>query len=544
MSRILTRFKCEMVRHTINSILAPTNALYLFAGVPGFDAGLANEERDSTFDAFNEPWRQMLFGVKVAPSAVAFMTRRYDWEHAKVFAQYDHNPSEIGRAELNDSRFYVLVDEQHVYKCISNNNRSPTTVKPTSLDKGRPVEYADGYVWMYLYEITNPQKVQFLTIDFMPVFEDTTTKTAALPGAIFKIDIVNGGTDYPFHRGTANFVTGATTGQTLTLIKDSTIQLRQAAFVANYFQNCAITLTDANGQQDIVTIVSSSAVGDSIQVHLARPVSGIAIANGIQFSIAPRIQVGGSTGLSFQQFDSDGLNRRDDSVNAVAYAEVNPLNGAISKVTMVNPGTEYTEADVRAISGIGFGAGASLRAVLSPPGGHGADVFTELFAINLGISVRLDNSAIPSNISYSQIGLLNNPRLRINPAVLYTQPTFNMIAELSVDAVGTSLPFVAGEVVYAAGSSKRATVAYANNTTVGVIGIAGSDRSPLTNDQFRVGEALTTLSGSKQFTVAAITRTPDLRIFDGDVQYIQNLLPIDRTITSPEIVKIVIRFGT
>jgi hypothetical protein len=541
MSRILNRFKTEMVRQSIAIISSNTEPLYVFAARPS-SWGVVPEEKDNIFDSQLEPWRQMMFGVKVDATDVAYMTRRYNWESGKIYTQYDHNPAELGRPELNFTQFYVLVDEARVYKCISNNRRVASTVKPTSLDKGVPVEYADGYVWMYLYEITNPQKIQFLTDDFMPVFEDAETKAAAVDGAIFSVEIVNGGVDYPFHEGTANIA--AASNQRWTLFTNPGVELRQAAFTPNYFRNCAITFTDNLGQQDVVTIINSEVVGENIVVDLVRAPEGIAITNGIQFSVAPRIEVGGFAGLTVSSFEARGLNRPDSAIDAIAYAKVNPDNGAIASVTMINPGTLYTEADARVVSGSGFGSGASLRPILSPPGGHGSNVYDELFSINLGISVRFTGNNIPFNVSYSQVGLLADPKAYANTAALYGAKTFNMVTEVSVQSIGGSTNFVAGEQIYAVGSSKRGTVAYANSTVIGIIGVAGSDNNPATPDQFSPDETLSNLNASKQFRVVGVTSTPEVAIFKGSVQYLQNLNLIDRSAATPEQVKLVIRFGT
>jgi hypothetical protein len=171
-------------------------------------------------------------------------------------------------------------------------------------------------------------------------------------------------------------------------------------------------------------------------------------------------------------------------------------------------------------------------------------VYDELFSINLGISVRFTGNNIPFNVSYSQVGLLADPKAYANTAALYGAKTFNMVTEVSVQSIGGSTNFVAGEQIYAVGSSKRGTVAYANSTVIGIIGVAGSDNNPATADQFSPDETLSNLNASKQFRVVGVTSTPEVAIFKGSVQYLQNLNLIDRSAATPEQVKLVIRFGT
>lgn len=69
--------------------------------------------------------------------------------------------------------YYVVTDDLKVYICISNNNLALSTVKPTSSNTNEPdtggTALADGYVWKYLYKISQNDAEKFLTPNWLPV---------------------------------------------------------------------------------------------------------------------------------------------------------------------------------------------------------------------------------------------------------------------------------------------------------------------------------------------------------------------------------------
>jgi hypothetical protein len=73
-----------------------------------------------------------------------------------------------GSQRLEEARFYVVTDEFNVYKCLDNNNDSPSLFKPTGTTVD-PVTFPDGYMWKFIYNIPIALRTKFLTNDFMPV---------------------------------------------------------------------------------------------------------------------------------------------------------------------------------------------------------------------------------------------------------------------------------------------------------------------------------------------------------------------------------------
>lgn len=63
-------------------------------------------------------------------------------------------------------------------------------------------------------------------------------------------------------------------------------------------------------------------------------------------------------------------------------------NGELSRVVVTNPGKNYTFANVTVTGG---GAGAVIRPIISPKGGHGKDAIEELYANTILFNTRLVN---------------------------------------------------------------------------------------------------------------------------------------------------------
>ena len=101
-----------------------------------------------------------------------------------------------------------------------------------------------------------------------------------------------------------------------------------------------------------------------------------------------------------------------DGHYANAFAVLNTTSHTVSSIVIDNLGYGYTYADVSLTSA--YGSGATARAIISPPGGHGSDPLTELGGSYLVFNVQLkDNESrvITTHNDYRQIALIEEPRL-------------------------------------------------------------------------------------------------------------------------------------
>ena len=146
---------------------------------PPAPANAVGEEIDSYAD--------MIAMKKVSTSDVSHGLTRYDWTSGTSYDEYAHDYSATNLSpasssnNLYDSRFYVITDEYHVYKCIRTGRDSSgavvvSDVKPTGTSATTLVETADsnaasgrGYLWKYMYTISASETIKFVTNDFIPV---------------------------------------------------------------------------------------------------------------------------------------------------------------------------------------------------------------------------------------------------------------------------------------------------------------------------------------------------------------------------------------
>lgn len=102
--------------------------------------------------------------------------------------------STLGSTLIETSKFYCVTDEFHVYKCLDNNYGAPSTVKPYSTTH-RLLKLSDGYTWKYMYTIPVSSRNKFMTLTDMPV--TTAIKNQYYSrGSITSVTINEYGTEY------------------------------------------------------------------------------------------------------------------------------------------------------------------------------------------------------------------------------------------------------------------------------------------------------------------------------------------------------------
>lgn len=148
--------------------------------------------------------RDILTAKLVKPSDVSYVVRRIDWVSGTVYDDYDDaydkttgfgfGPAYSGATRLEDSNFYVLTSQYNVYKCISNNQNTPSTVMPTGTTPD-VFETSDGYHWKFMYTIPVSLRNRFLSPEYMPV-SNALKANFYSAGEINNISIEDGGGNY------------------------------------------------------------------------------------------------------------------------------------------------------------------------------------------------------------------------------------------------------------------------------------------------------------------------------------------------------------
>lgn len=224
----------------------------------------------------------IIFMKKLQANNISHAIRRYNWTSGVYYREYSHdidlfatvNRTSAGALNVGDvTPFYVVTttnDEYRIYKCVNNNNNAASTVDPATLDTGTGegggvgdngliYSTTDGYIWKFMYSVSDVDMLKFVTSDWIPVkttkYNDSsrqwTVQNNARDGAIEVIDITTPGTGYSSaptltiaypHKGGTQAVT-----QTLT-ISGGNVQtpIKLTTVGTGYYKQPTVTVSAGN----------------------------------------------------------------------------------------------------------------------------------------------------------------------------------------------------------------------------------------------------------------------------------------------------------
>jgi len=180
----------------------PNTKLYITYGkVTGWANDLSPDIANSSPATEYEIWKNMIGGKKIFGSDLSHAVKRFNWTANTVYYAYDNLSKDLYDG---NSKFYILTSDYNVYKCIANNYGANSTVEPTSISPYNLINTNDGYVWKYMYSISESDQMRFVTSDYIPVKTLASNDGSvqwqvqdnAVDGAIYSIIVTNGGTNY------------------------------------------------------------------------------------------------------------------------------------------------------------------------------------------------------------------------------------------------------------------------------------------------------------------------------------------------------------
>lgn len=497
--------------------------------------------------------RSNLQGVKKVSSAnLSHVTNRHTWDGSTSYVAWDSKDSNIF-----DKKFYVVTNEFKVYKCIVA-GAGASTQQPTQT-LTQPQAESDGYTWKFMYTISVTDAEKFLTNAYMPVKYipmggEGQVAVASASGASTIIlkevndDIAVGmsvtGTNIGGQSGTKAKVSAINGSQiTVDVVNTGTV----AANSILTFDYAADGDAEANlSEADYSQYLNQKASrDDSLAAGIERMVlesvdsSGNrtdAASSGSGYTSAPTVTITG------------------DGSGATATATV--AGGAVTGITITAKGTNYTKARVT-FSG-GGGSGAAARAIIAPnyrgvgKSGHGTDPRAELGGFFMGLNVKLDGADGSGDLGvgndFRQIMLLKNP-LNGNTASgsgqIASADTLKALDKLDFSSTfssGSSVnDFTVDEVITGQTSgavafvteidSSNGFVFFHQNQKTGFVSFANGE-------QVLGGTSGTngTLESSNAVILSELDRE------SGEILFLENRLPINRTASQIEDIKIILEF--
>lgn len=497
----------------------------------------------------NDFLEKTIFGKKINPADMYYMIANNRWQENTVYDQFDD------REDMSTKNFYMVtypevqgVGDYIIYKCISNNYGTPSTVKPIyDIDVNHQIyRTGDGYSWKYMYKITSDEFESYFVSGFIPVIPDasannTPDSNKTISSIVIENDITNQGYSYK-------------TGSVVELINSSTIRLNVSGTGvkglnqnSNYYLNYYLYSTNLNtgksGLYKITSYTYSAGTGIFVLENVNVPLDFVlTIGNSIQ--ILPQIVITGdgtgAIGIPTMEKVSGTLVNEDDIFR-------------ISRIDMLEDGTNYTNAKAMVVDPTQeFDPAATntnderaiLRVILSPKGGHGVNPKEELLSRHILIYSKMqpsDNLEFATTNKYTRIGIVKNPEfMTANSSV---NELFDNRLELDVGSNFLS----AGDIVTQVKGTDiffQAQVHETANTVIYLTDFNGpyqnSANSELFDLSINTDYNLIAPSG-QQLSINNIVR-PSYVQKTGDVYYMTSFAPITRTVDSHEEYKIILEF--
>lgn len=519
-SQKLRHKTAQKYKEAFSSLQAPFIS-YIFIGnhMPWANDSIANTIID-TVSTEKSLWNNMIAAKKITGNDVELVTERVNWVANTVYQQYDDT------IELDDLLYannttgqeamYALNSEGNVYKCLFNNNNSPSTIEPLgqNLNNAGNILTADLYLWKYMYNVLANNK--FLSNTWIPIpttvstVEYSASALTTIDGELTTVAMKNVGTGYV--NSTIRVSAFASACTTLTV--DASVDVTNTIF-----PNMAISGTGIVGGSYITSV---DPVLRRITLVYPTTAAGGGSANANNLSVSTRVVIQG---------DGEG-----------ALASANVVNTTINKITLTSFGLGYTYANVL-IYGTATGANvANARIILPPKFGHGHNAAEEMGGHNVMITTKIgdvdttEGGIISANTSFRQYGLLKNPYKYGATQELSYANANSVISQTTDISLIAGSAYTLNEFVYQGPLSNPTFSGYVNTQeplTIKLTNVKGD---------IAIGAVLKgTLSNLTGRTVFDIDY-PEFEPFTGDIEYAENFVPIERQNGQAENIKFIIKF--
>ena len=231
-----------------------------------------------------------------------------------------------------------------------------------------------------------------------------------------------------------------------------------------------------------------------------------------------------------------------DGTGATATATVS--SNTVTGITITDKGAGYTFAKL-VISG-GGGSGAAANVTLAPGKGHGVDPTAELGGFFVGINTQLSGSGgsgadLTVGNDFRQISLIKNPT-NFGTTTTSTAATLKAMKYLDfVSSVDLSTGWTVDELIVGGTSGAQAFIVDIDSTA-GYIYYAQNSKTGYTS--FSNGETVTgqTSSASGALESSSAVGNPEVDRDSGQMLFLENRNPINRTTTQIEDIKLIIEF--
>ena len=503
------------------------NSVYVAIGKPDVWSLTTADTTDTTpftpndhIDDVGEARSQFMAMQKISAADITHVVPRCDWTTGTSYVAWDSNDGSIF-----DKKFYVITSEFKVYKCIVA-GASGSTVQPTQTGTPPQAE-SDGYTWKYMYTLSVADSEKFLTTSYMPV------KTVSLGGQGTVAGAVSSSTTVilteinpKIHTGMTVSGTGISGTPTVTAIAGSKLTLSAAQSISD-----AVILTFAYASDgDAETALSEADYAQYLNQKASRDHANAA---GIE-----RIEVSAGGG---DYSSKPSVTITGDGSGATVAASNITMSGSgstqsVASIVIGNKGTDYTVADITFSTGT-----AAANATIAPPLGHGVDPVEELGGFFVGINTQLSGSGgsgadLTTGNDFRQIALLKNPT-NSGGTTISTASTLQAMDYL--DFAASPAAFTVDELMVGGTSNAQAYVVKIDGTKIYYTQNSKTGYGVFQNSETVTGQSSSTAVALKSSSAVV---SGEVNRGSGELLFLENRNPINRTTTQIEDIKVIIEF--
>lgn len=544
---LTTKLKNDTLRLFHEDIL--NNEFYFTVSSIALDE-LTTVDAKNSHHSKNEFKENILFGKKVFDSDIKFMIKYYPWQKDAVYTQYDD------KEDLEGKNFYAVVGptnndsgDYRIYKCLNNNNGSASSVPPNyNAETDRQIySMPDGYVWKFMYYITEQQFEAYNAVGYIPLIEpfeinpdlEADANNVITGSEVSSIFVENNIDNYGYTFLDNGIIAGPPGN-------DGTLVLRNdfLSEINNFYSGMTVYITIAGSEESKqyeIDTYTWDAAADRGRVKVIGDPSGDGVIINSSFKIVPTIKIKG---------DGSG-----------ARAIPNLVDGTIKTIQIIENGKNYNNITADVVDPIfnfdpddpnSIDVRAVLRPILSPTGGHNFNLIDELHCRHVllySYITETDNNQIGRSNTYSAVGVLKNPVFTPDPETANTaSPEIfdNRIAVVTNDYGKTTVNSlltqtdVNNNVLFQA----RVHEINASSNTIFLCSYMGPHINQSNNDiSLDYTKALINSTGQRlQINTPVANNVIESRYTQrsGTVYFMEDFVPLERTTTSREEYKLVL----
>lgn len=398
MSVITSKYRSDTARRFVDDVTF--SDYYLFV------SSTANTTVSNTEKSKKEFLEKTLFGKKIGAEEVFFMIKNYPWEIDTVYDQYDD------AVDMSTKKFYTVVypvnnevGDYRIYKCLFNNYGAKSINPPNYNESTQDQIYrmADGYVWKYMYSVSELEFDAYNTRGYIPIIEDAAASNNEIyTSSVNQIFVVNPTQNRGYEKSQGFIFEVNAAGDIVITASSGTLNA-----IENYYSGYSFYVTNVFGTSNTYTVdtyeYDQPSKRATIRLVEGIPGDGI-LSNSASYSLLPRVVIKG------------------DGSGATAVANVSS-EGTITEVKVINAGSGYTNAVAFVPDPFSFDPSTLssldervvLRPVLSPAGGHNTNIIDELLCRHVlayTTFTETDNASLPITNDFASVGIVKNPSFK------------------------------------------------------------------------------------------------------------------------------------